>query len=66
MIKIRELEKDVLSLPEKAFVRFSVWFHKIEAAKWDQKFEKDVLSGKLDRFASKALKDFAKGKCKEL
>ncbi|HBO96453.1 MAG TPA: hypothetical protein DE315_08540 [Candidatus Omnitrophica bacterium] len=66
MIKIRELENDVLSLPEKAFVRFSAWFHRVEAEKWDRKFEKDVCSGKLDRFGSKALKDFAKGKCKEL
>lgn len=66
MIKIRELEKDVLSLPEKAFVRFSAWFHKIEAEKWDREFEKDVFSGKLVRFANKALKDFEKEKCKEL
>ena len=66
MIKIRELEKDVLSLPERTFVRFSAWFHKIEIEKWDRKFEKDVFSGKLDRFGSKALKDLAKGKCKEL
>ncbi len=66
MIKIRELEKDVLSLPDKAFARFRAWFHKMEAERWDKQFEQDAASGKLEHLAAKARKNFAKGKFKEL
>ena len=45
MIKIRELENDVLSLPDKAFARFRAWFHKMEAERWDKQFEQDASSG---------------------
>ncbi|MBI5024695.1 MAG: hypothetical protein HZC18_06830 [Candidatus Omnitrophica bacterium] len=66
MIKIRELEKGVLSLPDKYFARFRAWFHKLEAERWDKQFEQDAASGKLEHLAVKARQDFAKGKCKEL
>ncbi len=66
MIKIRELEKDVLSLPDNAFARFRAWFHKLEAERWDKQFEQDVAAGKLEHLAAKVRKNFAEGKCKEL
>lgn len=66
MIKIRDLEKEVSNLPEKALAQFRAWFYKFEAQRWDKQFENDAASGKLDKLAQKALKDFDKGKCKEL
>lgn len=64
MIKIGELEKDVLSLPDSAFARFRAWFHKMEAERWDRQFEQDAASGKLEHLAVKACNGFTKKKCK--
>ncbi len=66
MIKIRDIEKAVSSLPKKDFMKFRAWFHKFDALKWDEQLKKDVHSGKLDKLAESALKDFKDGKCKEL
>jgi hypothetical protein len=33
---------------------------------WDEKFEKDVKSGKLDHLADQAIADLRAGDCKEL
>lgn len=66
MIKIREIEKAALSLPAKDWATFRAWFHKIDAARWDRKLERDIPAGKLDRLAQKAVVDFHKGRCKEL
>ena len=51
MIKIREIEKAVSSLPAKDLVAFRGWFQKFDATKWDRQFENDARSGKLDRLA---------------
>ncbi len=66
MIKVREIEKAVSNLPAKDLVVFRGWFQKFDAYRWDQQFEEDARSGKLDRLAHKALIDFKKGNCKEL
>lgn len=66
MIKIREIEKTVLSLPAKDWAAFRTWFHKMDAARWDRKLERDIQTGKLDHLARKAVADFRKGRCKEL
>ena len=66
MIKIREIEKAVSNLPDKDLVTFRGWFQKFDAARWDQQFENDARSGKLDRLANKAITDFKNGSCKEL
>ena len=55
MIKIREIEKAVSSLPAKDLVAFRGWFQKFDATKWDRQFENDARSGKLDRLAHKAM-----------
>ena len=66
MIKIRELEKTISSLPPKGLARFRAWFQKFDAARWDEQFDRDAKSGKLDRLADKAKSDFKKGKFKAL
>lgn len=66
MIKIRDLEKAVSSLPPEDLAEFRKWFQKYDALRWDKQFESDAKSGKLDRLANKAVADFKKGKYKEL
>ena len=46
--------------------RFRQWFEEFEAQKWDEKFESDVKSGKLDHFAEQAITDSRAGNCLEL
>jgi hypothetical protein len=60
---VQELESTVLSLRPKELKKFRTWFEKFDAEKWDEQFENDVDSGKLDSLAKTALRDFAKGKC---
>ena len=66
MIKIREIEKNIASLPPKKLAEFRRWYERFDAARWDKQFENDVITGKLDRVAEKAMEAYKKGKCKEL
>jgi hypothetical protein len=66
MLTIKELEKAVSALPPEELREFRQWFEKFEAALWDQQFEEDAKSGRLDRVAEQAIKDYRKGKFKPL
>lgn len=66
MITIKELEEAVSALPREKFLEFRTWFEEFDAALWDQQFEEDAHSGRLDRVAEKAIKDYGKGKFKPL
>lgn len=43
---------------------FRDWFDQFDQEAWDQQFEEDVASGKLDSLANQAIADFKVGKCK--
>jgi len=66
MVTVKELEKAVTDLPPDKLAEFRVWFESFDATQWDNQFEEDVKSGKLDRVAEKAIKDYGKGKAKPL
>jgi hypothetical protein len=66
MITIEEIEKAVAELPPDQFARFRAWFEELEAARFDQKIERDAKAGKLDRLAEQALADFRGGRAREL
>lgn len=66
MIKVRDIEKAVTSLPPKDLAQFRVWFQKFDAAQWDAGFERDARAGKLDPIAENAKNDFKKGKYRAL
>jgi hypothetical protein len=63
---IEDLEKAVAKLPSDQFAEFRAWFEQHEAARFDQKIERDAKTGKLDRLADEALDDFRKGSAREL
>jgi len=65
-ISIKELQEAVAGLPPEDFVRFRRWFEAFDAQRWDEQFENDVRSGKLDKIAERARQDFASGHFKEL
>ena len=63
---IEDLEKAVAKLPPDQFAKFRDWFEQFDAARFDQKIERDAQSGKLDGMADQAINDFRKGRAREL
>ena len=63
---IEDLEKAVSKLPPDQFAKFREWFEAFDAARFDQKIERDAKSGKLDHLADQAVSDFRKGRAREL
>jgi hypothetical protein len=63
---IDELEKAVATLPPEDLARFRAWFEQFDAARFDEKIERDARNGKLDRLAESALNDVRKDRAREL
>ena len=61
-----ELEQAVKKLPLQGLRIFSDWFEQYSSDKWDEKIEKDILSGSLAKLAAKADEDFEAGRCSPL
>jgi len=59
---IEDLEKAVAKLPPDDLARFRAWFEQFDAARFDEKVERDAKAGKLDGLADAALDDFRKGR----
>ncbi|MEK9148946.1 MAG: hypothetical protein AAB267_02740 [Candidatus Desantisbacteria bacterium] len=66
MSTVQEIEKAITRLPKDDLSVLRGWFEELEARIWDNQFEKDVQSGKLEKLANEAIADFRNGKCKEL
>jgi hypothetical protein len=65
-LTVQEIEQAVSRLSRDELARFRDWFDEFDAAAWDEQFERDARSGKLDRLAEKAMQDYLAGKSKEL
>jgi hypothetical protein len=63
---IEDIEKAVAKLPPDQFAEFRAWFEEFDAARFDQKIERDAKAGKLDRMADQAVDDFRKARTREL
>ena len=63
---IEDLEKAVAKLPPDDLARFRAWFEEFDAARFDQKIERDAKTGRLDRLAEEAIDDLRKGRAREL
>jgi hypothetical protein len=63
---IEDIEKAVAKLPPDDLARFRTWFDGFDAARFDQKIERDAKAGKLDRLADQAIDDLRKGRAREL
>lgn len=66
MSTLQELESSITKLSTTELLQFREWFDKYDADMWDNQFESDVHSGKLDRLANNAIKEFHQNECKEL
>ena len=65
-MSIQEIEQAIAELSPNELARFREWFEDFDAQVWDEQFEGDAKSGKLDKLAEKALRDYRAGKSKEL
>ena len=66
MSTVQEIEQAVARLTPEELTSFRDWFAEFDARIWDQQFEDDAKSGKLDKLANEAIADFRAGKSKEL
>jgi hypothetical protein len=66
MSTVEEIEQAISKLPPDDLARFRAWFEAFEAARFDEKIERDAKSGKLDRLADQALADHRAGRSREL
>ncbi|MGD9894667.1 MAG: hypothetical protein AB7R89_07315 [Dehalococcoidia bacterium] len=63
---VRQIEDAVRALPPDDLASFRKWFHEFDAEAWDQQFERDANSGKLDTLAAAALRAHREGRTSPL
>ncbi len=62
MTNVEKIEKEIIKLEPGELAQFRRWFIEFDANLWDNQFEEDVQSGKLDNLANQAILDFKKRK----
>ena len=65
-MSITEIEQAIAELSPEELARFREWFEEFDARVWDEQIENDAKTGKLDKTADKAIKEYRAGKAKEL
>jgi hypothetical protein len=63
---LADLENAIAKLPPDDLDRLRKWFEQFDAARFDEKIERDVAAGKLDGLAELALAEYRKGRVREL
>jgi hypothetical protein len=63
---VEDIAKAVAKLLPDQLAEFRIWFEEFDAARFDQKIERDAKAGKLDSLADRAIDDFRKGRAREL
>lgn len=66
MTTVQLIERKVRELDRSGLSAFRNWFRKYDSELWDEQIEKDIRSGKLEKFAQQALSAHKRGKTKEL
>jgi hypothetical protein len=66
MSTVLEIESAVQQLSRGDLAAFRDWFIGFDAAAWDNQFEEDVASGRLDALADEAIRDLSEGRCTDL
>jgi hypothetical protein len=66
MSNVEDIEKAVESLAPGDLARFRTWFDNFDAKRFDEKIERDVRSGRLDKLADDAIAAHRAGPSREL
>ena len=65
MGRIEELANEVQQLSREELAAFRDWFRKYDSDEWDREIEEDILAGKLEGLADKAIAEHKAGRTKE-
>jgi hypothetical protein len=63
---LRASKKEVQAPSTTELAMFRKWFLEFDAEAWDRQIERDSVSGRLENFAKKSLKDHDNGQSAEL
>jgi len=66
MKTLEDTEKALTELPADQLAKFRAWFEEFEAARFDQRIERDAEAGRLDQLAEQAIADFRAGRSRKL
>ena len=66
MTKIQEIKSAIGSLPHQEYMQLLGWIHDKDWSDWDDQFEIDAKSGKLDFLAKEALEEKKNKKLRKL
>lgn len=66
MNTLNEIERAISQLSPQELAAFRTWFAEFDSAVWDQQLEADVVAGRLDAIAQKALQHLREGRCTDL
>ena len=66
MSTLQEIEKAIDQLPRSQAFELGEWLEQRLNNDWDEQFEADVNTGRLDKLAQAALKEHRAGKTKNL
>jgi hypothetical protein len=66
MTKLDKLEEEVRGLDRKELAVFRNWFQDYDAEEWDRQIEMDIVSGRMEALAEKALREHKAGKTREI
>ena len=66
MERVNVLEKHVRDLSSEELAEFRKWFAEFDAEIWDRQLEVDIRSGKLDKFADRAIRRHEDGESTKL
>jgi hypothetical protein len=66
MTKLEEIQEAIAQLPPDEVAKLRDWFDELDARRFDEKIERDALSGKLDWLAGEALADHRAGLSRKL
>ena len=66
MMKVREIQAAIESLPREEYIRLRRWFSERDWEQWDEQIEEDSETGKLDFLAKEALDEKTKRRLREL
>lgn len=66
MTKIEDIENAVVQLSLTELAEFRLWFEEFDAARFDERIERDVKDGKLEKLAEEAVHNFRSGNARSL
>ena len=66
MLALKDIEKEILTLPKKDYSNLRNWFYSQDSDKWDNEIKQDSESGKLDFLINEALVEKDQNELKRL